>query len=127
MTSASRPHVCGSWHRSVFRYSDTSSAGYFSLSGAAAGPSFAGAGVIVFHNRAGVSVVSVITWYSSRMMRTPVTIARRLIVLAALLVPAAAYLAAQSGAVHPVSGRRFADVMDASGAAWLDRSERDIE
>jgi ubiquinone/menaquinone biosynthesis C-methylase UbiE len=34
---------------------------------------------------------------------------------------------AQTTGVHPVSGRRFAEVMDASGAAWLDRSEREIE
>ena len=29
--------------------------------------------------------------------------------------------------VHPVSGRRFAQVMGFQGAAWLDREERDIE
>lgn len=34
---------------------------------------------------------------------------------------------AQATGVHPVSGRRFAEVMDASGAAWLDRAERDVE
>ena len=33
---------------------------------------------------------------------------------------------AQSG-VHPVSGRRFAPVMGAGGASWLDRSEREME
>jgi ubiquinone/menaquinone biosynthesis C-methylase UbiE len=38
-------------------------------------------------------------------------------------------IAQQSGAVapadvHPVSGRRFAQVMSAAGAAWLDRPER---
>jgi ubiquinone/menaquinone biosynthesis C-methylase UbiE len=35
--------------------------------------------------------------------------------------------AAQTAGVHPISGRRFAEVMDASGASWLDRSERDAE
>src|SRR5262245_53816834 len=29
--------------------------------------------------------------------------------------------------VHPVSGRRFAQVMGFQGAPWLDREERDIE
>ena len=48
--------------------------------------------------------------------------------LAATLVIAAVSLAvAQTTGVHPISGRRFAEVMDASGAAWLDRSERDLE
>jgi ubiquinone/menaquinone biosynthesis C-methylase UbiE len=36
-------------------------------------------------------------------------------------------LAQQATGVHPISGRRFAQVMDASGAAWLDRSERETE
>jgi ubiquinone/menaquinone biosynthesis C-methylase UbiE len=44
-------------------------------------------------------------------------------------VGAVALLAQQSGVVtqpgvHPVSGRRFAQVMSAAGAAWLDRPER---
>jgi ubiquinone/menaquinone biosynthesis C-methylase UbiE len=46
-----------------------------------------------------------------------------LLVLVALTWP----LAAQTPAVHPVSGRRYAEVMDASGASWLDRRERDVE
>jgi ubiquinone/menaquinone biosynthesis C-methylase UbiE len=29
--------------------------------------------------------------------------------------------------IHPVSGRRIAQVMGSSGAAWLDRSEREVE
>jgi len=29
--------------------------------------------------------------------------------------------------VHPISGRRFADVMGADGASWLDRPERELE
>src|SRR5262245_35115577 len=32
-----------------------------------------------------------------------------------------------SRAVHPVSGRQFANVMSYLGADWLDREERDIE
>jgi len=34
---------------------------------------------------------------------------------------------AQTTGVHPISGRRFAEVMDASGASWLDRREREVE
>jgi ubiquinone/menaquinone biosynthesis C-methylase UbiE len=47
--------------------------------------------------------------------------------VAALITAALAVVAAQATGVHPISGRRFAEVMDASGASWLDRSERDIE
>jgi ubiquinone/menaquinone biosynthesis C-methylase UbiE len=47
--------------------------------------------------------------------------------LAALVVIAAPLLRAQQGGIHPLSGRRFAEVMDASGASWLDRPEREIE
>jgi ubiquinone/menaquinone biosynthesis C-methylase UbiE len=36
-------------------------------------------------------------------------------------------VAGQSTGTHPVSGRRFAEVMDSSGASWLDRREREIE
>jgi ubiquinone/menaquinone biosynthesis C-methylase UbiE len=39
----------------------------------------------------------------------------------------AATLVAQATGVHPVSGRRFAPVMSADGADWLDRSERETE
>ena len=46
--------------------------------------------------------------------------------LAALIGLAAAVLA-QSAGVHPISGRRFAAVMSADGADWLDRSERETE
>jgi len=42
--------------------------------------------------------------------------------LAALTV--ASFVAAQTGAVHPVSGRRIAPVMGWQGADWLDRDER---
>jgi ubiquinone/menaquinone biosynthesis C-methylase UbiE len=34
---------------------------------------------------------------------------------------------AQSTGVHPLSGRRYAGVMDARGAEWLDRPEREAE
>jgi ubiquinone/menaquinone biosynthesis C-methylase UbiE len=53
---------------------------------------------------------------------------RRRGAFAAMVVTAAlAVVAAQATGVHPISGRRFAEVMDASGASWLDRSERDFE
>src|SRR5438046_1177318 len=45
---------------------------------------------------------------------------------AALVLALALTASAQSG-VHPVSGRRFAPVMGIGGAAWLDRSEREME
>ena len=51
----------------------------------------------------------------------------RPLVAAALSVAALTLVAAQATGVHPISKRRYAEVMDASGAAWLDRSERDIE
>jgi ubiquinone/menaquinone biosynthesis C-methylase UbiE len=52
---------------------------------------------------------------------------RKPAILAALLVASWSIAAAQSPGVHPISGRRFAPVMDASGAAWLDRREREAE
>jgi ubiquinone/menaquinone biosynthesis C-methylase UbiE len=39
----------------------------------------------------------------------------------------AALVAQQATSVHPISGRRFAEVMDVRGAAWLDRPERETE
>jgi ubiquinone/menaquinone biosynthesis C-methylase UbiE len=45
-------------------------------------------------------------------------------ILAALALTAASVLAAQSDAVHPVSGRRIAPVMAWQGADWLERDER---
>ena len=47
--------------------------------------------------------------------------------LAALVVLTVSALPAQQTGVHPVTGRRFAEVMDAAGAAWLDRPEREVE
>jgi ubiquinone/menaquinone biosynthesis C-methylase UbiE len=65
------------------------------------------------------------------MTHGPVTLTRCGVVLAAVLVilapPARSIAGAQAPGVHPISGRRFAEVMDASGAAWLDRRERDVE
>src|ERR1700688_4242327 len=56
------------------------------------------------------------------------TSARSVGTAAALVVLALSLVAAQQATgVHPISGRRFAEVMDASGAAWLDRSERETE
>jgi ubiquinone/menaquinone biosynthesis C-methylase UbiE len=47
---------------------------------------------------------------------------------AALVVLALCVVVAQPATgVHPISGRRFAEVMDVSGASWLDRSERETE
>lgn len=61
------------------------------------------------------------------MIRTPATLARRSVLVAVLGAAAWAAVAAQTTGVHPISGRRFAAVMDASGADWLDRRERDVE
>ena len=52
---------------------------------------------------------------------------RKLTVLLALFAVTWAIATAQTTGVHPISGRRFAEVMDASGASWLDRRERDVE
>ncbi|PWT85015.1 MAG: SAM-dependent methyltransferase, partial [Blastocatellia bacterium] len=52
---------------------------------------------------------------------------RYLVAAAPLLALLWATVFAQQPGVHPISGRRFADVMDASGAAWLDRRERETE
>src|SRR3954468_2756195 len=76
-----------------------------------------------FQRRDGVSVVSVISCYSSHMARRCVPRALRW--MAWLLLTAA--VAAQSPGVHPISGRRFAPVMGYQGADWLERSERDEE
>jgi ubiquinone/menaquinone biosynthesis C-methylase UbiE len=60
------------------------------------------------------------------MLQYLATLRRRALV-ATLVVATVTLVAAQATGVHPVSGRRFAEVMDASGASWLDRSERDLE
>ena len=52
---------------------------------------------------------------------------RRVWLSAILLAAATAFVAGQTAGVHPISGRRYAQVMDASGAPWLDRGERDEE
>ena len=55
---------------------------------------------------------------------------RRLVLLASAITVCAALIAAQTvttPGVHPVSGRRFADVMGWQGADWLERSERTVE
>src|SRR4249919_1125866 len=61
----------------------------------------------------------------------PTAILRFGVLLAGLLStlagPARSIVTAQATGVHPLSGRRFAEVMDASGASWLDRRERDAE
>lgn len=52
---------------------------------------------------------------------------QRLAALFALLAVTWTAATAQTTGVHPISGRRFAEVMDASGASWLDRRERNLE
>jgi ubiquinone/menaquinone biosynthesis C-methylase UbiE len=42
-------------------------------------------------------------------------------------VTALSVVAQQAAGVHPISGRRYAAVMDARGAEWLDRRERETE
>lgn len=42
-------------------------------------------------------------------------------------VTAFSVVAQQATGVHPISGRRYATVMDARGAEWLDRKERETE
>jgi ubiquinone/menaquinone biosynthesis C-methylase UbiE len=42
-------------------------------------------------------------------------------------VTALSVVAQQATGVHPISGRRYATVMDARGAEWLDRKERETE
>jgi ubiquinone/menaquinone biosynthesis C-methylase UbiE len=47
-----------------------------------------------------------------------------ILALSALAVPVAQQAVSAPPGVHPVSGRPFAQVMSAAGAAWLDRPER---
>ena len=61
------------------------------------------------------------------MTRQRAMLARHLVAAAVLLSSLWPAVFAQQTGVHPISGRRFADVMDASGASWLDRSERETE
>jgi ubiquinone/menaquinone biosynthesis C-methylase UbiE len=49
------------------------------------------------------------------------------LLLALFLVALQAALAAQRPGVHPLTGRQYALPMSASGAAWLDRDERQRE
>jgi ubiquinone/menaquinone biosynthesis C-methylase UbiE len=62
-----------------------------------------------------------------KIVDTLMPMIRRLIVSVALFAAVWSIAAAQAPGVHPISGRRFAEVMDASGASWLDRRERDVE
>jgi SAM-dependent methyltransferase len=60
-----------------------------------------------------------------RMWRTkPRVLIVAAVVAAALALTAPAHT---SQGVHPVSGRKFAPVMGASGAGWLERAEREAE
>ncbi len=58
-----------------------------------------------------------------RTVRTCVIVA---VVIAVVIATVALAARSQSG-VHPISGRRYAGPMDVSGAAWLDRGEREAE
>src|SRR5439155_4071385 len=75
--------------------------------------------VMLFQRREGVSVVSVISWYSTDMK--PFRWSGAVVLVLAVAV------GAQTPGVHPISGRRFAPVMGYQGADWLERSERDDE
>jgi len=66
-----------------------------------------------------VSVVSVISWYSTDMK--PFRWSGAVVLVLAVAV------GAQTPGVQPISGRRFAPVMGYQGAHWLERSERDDE
>lgn len=60
--------------------------------------------------------------------RTPVLLRVASIVVACGVLAAATAGARQAPSrVHPISGRVYAGAMDVSGAAWLDRPERDQE
>jgi ubiquinone/menaquinone biosynthesis C-methylase UbiE len=61
------------------------------------------------------------------MKRRPVVTVRFAGAAAFVALGLTATLVAQATGVHPVSGRRFAPVMSADGADWLDRSERETE
>jgi ubiquinone/menaquinone biosynthesis C-methylase UbiE len=61
------------------------------------------------------------------MNRRPVVAVRCAGAAALVALALAAALMAQATGVHPLSGRRFAAVMGAEGADWLDRAERDSE
>lgn len=61
------------------------------------------------------------------MNRRPVVAVRYAGAAALVALGLAAALMAQATGVHPLSGRRFAAVMGAEGADWLDRAERDTE
>jgi ubiquinone/menaquinone biosynthesis C-methylase UbiE len=57
-------------------------------------------------------------------MRPRLTATAAALTLLATAVLVAGQAPAAAPGVHPVSGRRFAQVMSAAGAAWLDRPER---
>src|SRR5438093_7449214 len=59
-----------------------------------------------------------------RMWRMQPRVIVAAVIAAALALTAPAHT---SQGVHPVSGRKFAPVMGASGAGWLERAEREAE
>src|SRR5207249_11786123 len=60
----------------------------------------------------------------SRSFKLPMLATAHFLALVALIAP---HVSAQQTGVHPISGRRFAAVMAAAGADWLDRPERELE
>ena len=59
-------------------------------------------------------------------MTKRIHVAITLALLVAMVLVGSAQQTAKPG-VHPISGRRFAQVMGFQGAPWLDREERDVE
>jgi ubiquinone/menaquinone biosynthesis C-methylase UbiE len=60
-------------------------------------------------------------------MRSPVQLLLRSVLAASLLLGLVAGPECRAEDRHPVTGRRYADVMGVGGAAWLDRRERLVE
>src|SRR5262245_66479129 len=71
--------------------------------------------------------------FKSRILARPDVSCRsmpRVVIAAVAALLAGGHMLAQTitaPGVHPISGRRFANVMGWQGAEWLERSERDIE
>src|SRR5258706_8196009 len=79
-----------------------------------------------FHRREGVSVVSVISCYSSHMRTSKRFVLRGGLLAASLAatVIASVVAGAQAPGGHPISGRPFAPGLGWQGAPWLPRPER---
>jgi SAM-dependent methyltransferase len=71
-----------------------------------------------------------LTWstaVAAALVVFPCAVPERLVSAAVAPLNAQRTLPVAVPGVHPISGRRFAQVMGFQGAAWLDREERDIE